>query len=83
MRLVSEKAIELPALSKENLTMLLCVFQGEATVNNSISLTKGESMVIKNEKALTIRSAQAELVLFATDEQSAYFDGGMYSGNQN
>lgn len=83
LRLTSEKPIELPTLPKEKLTLLLYVFQGEAMMNNSISLTKGESLVIKEEEDLTIYSAQAELVLFATDEQSAYFDGGMYSGNQN
>jgi len=82
-RIKSEKTIELPALPKEKLTLLLYVFQGEVLVNDSIALTKGESLFIKEEESLSIQSAQAELVLFVTDEKSAFFDGGMYSGNQS
>ncbi len=78
-----EKQIEIPALPKKELTLLLYVFQGAAIVNNSIVLNKGESILIKDEPTINIHSSQSEMVLFATDEQSTYFDGGMYSGNQN
>lgn len=79
----AEKQIEIPALPKKELSLLLYVFQGSAIVNNSITLHKGESILIKDEPSISIHSTQSEMVLFATDEQSTYFDGGMYSGNQN
>ena len=83
IQITEEKQIELPVLPKKRLTLLLYVFQGSATVNNSISLSKGESVIIKDEDSITINSLQSEMVLFVTDETSEFFDGGMYSGNQN
>jgi quercetin 2,3-dioxygenase len=65
------------------LTCLLYAFGGNANVNNQLSLAKGESVIIKDETTVNITSPdRAELVLFITDETSAYFAGGMYSGNQ-
>jgi quercetin 2,3-dioxygenase len=62
-------------------TNLLYVFQGEVMVNN-ILLTKGESIVIKDEKVSIKTNSAAELVWFATNENSAYYANGMFSGNQ-
>lgn len=83
IQITEEKQIELPLLPKKGLTLLLYVFQGSATVNNSLSLSKGESVIIKDEENINIHSLQSEMVLFVTDETSEFFDGGMYSGNQN
>jgi len=83
IQITAGKQIEIPALPKKELTLLVYVFQGKAMVNNSITLNKGESILIKEEHNIIIHSTQSEMVLFATDEQSSYFDGGMYSGNQN
>ena len=83
IQITAETQIEMPILPKKELTLLLYVFQGTAIVNNSISLKKGESILIKEETNLKIHSTQSEMVLFATDENCIYYDGGMYSGNQN
>lgn len=82
IQLTQNRDYVLPELPIENGSCLLYVFQGKVTVNATIMLTKGESLFIQDE-TVTIRSdITAELVLFVTDESSAYFDGGMYSGNQ-
>ncbi len=83
IQITGEKQIKFPSLPKKELTLLLYIFQGKATVNNSILLNKGESIVIKEEEKINIHSMESEMVLFATDEASFFYDGGMYSGNQN
>lgn len=52
-------------------------------VNNNYQLQKGESVVFKEEENITIEVGNgAELVLFLTDENSKFYNAGMYSGNQ-
>ncbi len=80
-KLTSGKTIELPVLPKNELTGLLYVFQGNVVLNNDITLQKGESVIFKNEQIDINALETSELVLFITDENSEYYDGGMYSGN--
>ena len=81
VRVTGEQILGLPDLPEGALTLLLYVFGGRASVGD-FTLGKGESLVIKNEPDVKIESAGADLVLFATDEQSRYYAGGMFSGNQ-
>lgn len=82
MQVTEEKTVQLPALSNSNLSFILYVFDGSATINN-FSLFKGDSVLIKEEENLFIHASPSALVLFAFDENASFFDGGMYSGNQN
>lgn len=82
-KLTNGKTIDLPDLPKNELTGLLYVFQGNVVLNNDINLLKGESILFKNEQ-IDINALEAsELVLFLTDENAEYYDGGMYSGNKH
>lgn len=82
-KLTNGKTIELPDSPKNELTGLLYVFQGNVVLNNNINLLKGESVLFKNEQ-IDINSLEtSELVLFLTDENAEYYDGGMYSGNKH
>ncbi len=75
-------SFELPILANKNLSCLLYVFSGEVCINDSINLEKKDSVVIK-EEAITIHTKEGtELVLFVTDENKEFYDGGMYSGNK-
>lgn len=75
--------IDLPPLPAAGLTVLLYVYQGQISVNETTALVKKEALVVKGE-AIAIRSNQgAELVLFLTDENAPIYKGGMYSGNKN
>ena len=82
MRLDAEKDTILPELQNNVSTILLYVFHGEVTVNEDISLSKGESIIIKNGKIKFKALQTTDLVLFVTDENSKYFEDGMYSGNK-
>ncbi|SER85702.1 pirin family protein [Pedobacter rhizosphaerae] len=82
VKLLKNSSIQVPELSKENLTALLYVFQGAVVVNDNIALTKKDSLLYQNEKVVIKASEDAELVLFVTDESGEIFKGGMYSGNQ-
>ena len=82
-KLTNGKTIELPDLPKNELTGLLYVFQGNVVLNNDINLLKGESVLFKNEQIDINALETSELVLFITDENSEYYDGGMYSGNKH
>lgn len=74
--------IDMPGLPAKGLTALLYVYQGQISVNETISLAKKESLIIKAE-AISIRTNNgAELVLFLTDENAPIYKGGMYSGNK-
>lgn len=82
-KLTNGKTIELPDLPKHELTDLLYVFQGNVILNNDMNLLKGESVLFNNEQ-IDINALEAsELVLFITDENAEYYDGGMYSGNKH
>ncbi len=82
MKITNSETFSLPKLVKENLTCLLYNFQGSTVVNGNINLAKGESIFIKDEDVSITTTDFSELVLFVTDENSEYFSGGMYSGNQ-
>ncbi len=82
-QLSKEQEIALPDFQKEKLTGLLYIFQGNVNINEGIQLSKGESLVFKGEDISIKAIEKAELVLFLMDENSEYYDGGMYSGNKN
>lgn len=82
IQLLEEKVITLPELPKQELTGLLYVFQGSIQLNNGTHVEKGESIVFKNENIVVSAIEKAELVLFYTDENAEFYDGGMFSGNQ-
>lgn len=82
-KLTNGKTIGLPELPKNELTGLLYVFQGNVILNNDINLLKGESILFKNEQIEINALETSELVLFITDENSEYYDDGMYSGNKH
>jgi len=82
MHLSNAETHTLPPLPKEQLTGLLYVFQGSLTVNEDITLKKGESVIFKEEEISFKTDSKAELVLFFTDEAATYFAQGMFSGNQ-
>ncbi len=79
-KLTAGNRLGLPEL-KAGLSYLLYVFQGQVIVNNQV-LSKKDSLIIHDEMIDISTHHQAELVLFATDEQSLIYKGGMYSGNQ-
>ncbi len=83
MRLEAEKYTVLPELQTNTPTLLFYVFHGEVRVNEDTILSKGESIIIKDEKIKFKASQTADLVLFVTDENSKYFEDGMYSRNKN
>jgi redox-sensitive bicupin YhaK (pirin superfamily) len=82
MKVSNNKTFQLPLLEKENLTCLLYVFNGNLSVNNSIELTKKDSLLLKNENITIQTNEETDLVLFVTDEAAECYDGGMFSGNQ-
>jgi redox-sensitive bicupin YhaK (pirin superfamily) len=76
------KNFQLPKFSNQNLTCLLYVFSGSLNVNSTIELFKKDALLIKNETIEIHTKEETELVLLVTDEHEAYYDGGIYSGNQ-
>jgi len=82
MKLLANQDATLPPLIKDDLTYLLYVFKGSATINSDIHLQKKESVVVKDEQIKIKVIEDTELVLFVTDEETEIFKGGMYSGNQ-
>lgn len=76
------RIFQLPLLANNDDSFLLYAFDGAIKVNDEIALTKGESLLIKNEAVTFIANPSAELVLFTTNENSTYYAEGMYSGNQ-
>lgn len=83
MKLPANSRSNLPDLPKAGLTSLLYVFNGEVVINGSIGLQKKDVIVIKDDPvSIETMNADAELVLFVTDERSPVFKDGMYSGNK-
>lgn len=78
-RLNAGQPLALPDF-QPHLSYLLYVFQGEIQLNGE-TLTKKDSAIIKGENITLSTPTQAELVLFATDENAESFSGGMFSGN--
>ena len=71
-----------PRYPLPKLPCLLYVFGGAVTVNETISLTTGESMLIEGEAIRLSALETSDLVLFVTDPTAPYSVDGMYSGNQ-
>jgi hypothetical protein len=82
MRLEKDKDASLPEVPGENIAFLFYVFAGSIKVNESISLTMGESVLIEDELPEFHALETSDIVLFVTQTTAAHFDGGMYSGNQ-
>lgn len=79
----NKTAFALPEFPKKELTAMLYVFQGSAEINENYQLQKGESIVFKDEENIKLKVENgSELVLFLTDENSKFYNAGMYSGNQ-
>ena len=76
------KTCKLPKEYNANYGLLLYVYQGSIEVNGDLHLRKGDSLFIREDSISFTSDAGADLVLFVTDTTAAYYDGGMYSGNQ-
>ncbi len=83
IRLEAQKDAVLPELQNNVSTLLFYVFDGEVLVNENTVLSKGESIIIKDEKIKFKASQTTDIVLFVTDENSTYYKDGMYSGNKS
>jgi redox-sensitive bicupin YhaK (pirin superfamily) len=83
MRLEAGKDTILPEMVENDATLLFYVFDGEVLINENIVLTKGESLILKDEKIKCKATQTTDIVLFVTDENSTYFEDGMYSGNKS
>lgn len=82
VKLTKDNTISLPQFEKDDLTLLLYVFQGNTEINNNIPLSKKDSLIIKNENVEIKATETTELVLFATDETAEIYKDGMFSGNK-
>lgn len=82
VRLSTGRTLGLPIIPATDLTFLLYVFKGKATINGQLQLNQKEGLIIRDEE-ISIQTVQgAELVLFVTNENAPIFKDGMYSGNQ-
>jgi redox-sensitive bicupin YhaK (pirin superfamily) len=82
IRLEKGSSETLPISPGENQSFLLYVFDGSIQVNDEIILEKGESVLIEMTSPTFTALATSDVVLFVTNKESAFFEGGMYSGNQ-
>ncbi len=82
-KLLQDSRTLLPKLPRSGLSCLLYIFKGQAAINNSMELSKMDSLLIRDEEIqIDAINGDVELVLFVTDEAAASCDTGMYSGNQ-
>lgn len=81
VRLQEANTLSLPP-GKDRAVYLLYNFNGDITLNGTV-LGKGDSAVLENEDAAIVAITEADLVLFQIAKDARYFDGGMFSGNQN
>lgn len=81
LRLEKGQEIVLPQAPSENCAFLFYVFNGKLSLNETISLGTGESMLIDLEDPTFRAIKTSDVVLFITNTSAAHFDGGMYSGN--
>ena len=72
----------LPPLPIANASCLIYLFNGKVTVNDTIELSKGESIIEEQENIQLNAVEESDLVLFVTDKNAPYFEGGMFSGNK-
>ncbi|MBC7935474.1 MAG: hypothetical protein H7Y86_09010 [Rhizobacter sp.] len=71
----------LPSMPVKDATCLIYLFAGEITVNESVNLKRGESVLVENETIELSALQTSDALLFITDKNSTYSKGGMYSGN--
>ena len=83
MRLEPGKDATSPEMQEKDSTLLFYVFDGEVMINEKTVLSKGESVILKDEKIKCKALQTTDIVLFVTDENSTYFEDGMYSGNKS
>lgn len=81
LRLEAGKEILLPELPIEDAAFLFYVFNGEIQVTHETVIKTGESLLIENEGPTFSANETSDIVLFITQTNAVYFDGGMYSGN--
>lgn len=81
MRLEKGEEIVLPEAPSENCAFLFYVFDGKINVDEVMALATGESALIETESPIFHADETSDIVLFITQTNAAYFDGGMYSGN--
>ncbi|MDY8134338.1 pirin family protein [Aquimarina sp. 2201CG5-10] len=61
-------------------TGLLYVFDGDIKINNTVSLTKGESLVLDEDLSIELLNRSADLVYFELDQNAPFSRSGPYSG---
>lgn len=84
IKLKAGEHTSLPAqMQFDQLTFLLYVFSGSIALNDHyLSLVKGDSLVIREEKPNFLAKEDSEVVLFVTNENSDYTTEGAYSGKK-
>lgn len=83
IKIDSAKVFSLPTFHQMDLTLLLHVFRGSVKVNNTLQLRKQDSILLNSADSISIlANTNAELVLFATNENAEIYKDGMYSGNK-
>lgn len=81
LRLEKGAEIILPEAPCENAAFLFYVFDGKIKVNKTMALITGESMLVEMEDPTFRATETTDIVLFITQTDAVYFDGGIYSGN--
>ena len=81
-RLEQGHQIELPNDNSYNIASLFYLMKGKIQVNENTIITSGESVLIENESPMFKALETSDIVLFTTQTDAAYFEKGMYSGNQ-
>mgnify|MGYP003575992108 CR=1 FL=1 len=71
-----------PISKLDDAISILYVFQGQISVENDLTLTKGECIIFDEKQVSFNANSTAELVLFVTDKKQECFKEGMFSGNQ-
>jgi len=82
IRLEQGNQIELPHDNSYNIASLFYLLKGKIQVNEDTIITSGESVLIENESPVFKALGTSDIVLFTTQTDAAYFEEGMYSGNQ-
>jgi redox-sensitive bicupin YhaK (pirin superfamily) len=81
LRLQRGQEIVLPQAPSDSCAFIFYVFDGKISVNDTVVLTTGESILSEMEDP-TFRAVQtSDVMLLITQTSAAHFDGGMYSGN--
>ncbi|MDN3596866.1 pirin family protein [Zunongwangia endophytica] len=81
LRLEKGKEISLPNPPAESCVFLFYVFDGKIEVENKMTLETGESVLIESDRPKFFADETSDILLFITQLDAPYFEGGMYSGN--